>query len=422
MNHFFSREHPFSIRYVFVIAVLLRLTMALALHPDRYYFSDTRHYDRAAMNLLQEGELGEKYYRAPVYPVFLAAVYAILGHSFVAARLVEAVLGVLLCLIVYRLAAMLFGRRVAWWATLFSAVFPHFILLVGILYPTNLFSLLLLASLLLLWQGRSSGRTLTLLVSAVLAGLAGLTVASIFFIVPAWLLWLVWDKRAGSLRSAGLYVVVLVLVLSPWTMRNYAKYGRLTLVQPLPHTVLPNLQDRRAQEQEVAGGFKTTVTYFKEHPRGTEQDGLAATVMHYLHHPVGALRHLVSELGHFWALYPDRLDTARDSYRSTIHVRDQRMETGGSIWPYIKWPSILVMAPIFACALLGVATAWRRNKKAVSLMLLTIVSFAVGYAMIYAEVRYRIPIEPLLLVFTAVGWETILRRFGVVVGSPAPVD
>jgi 4-amino-4-deoxy-L-arabinose transferase-like glycosyltransferase len=412
MMNIMSREHPFSIRYVFIIAVLLRLSFALVLNPDRYYFSDTRHYDRAAMSLLQSGELGEKYYRAPLYPVVLAAVYAVFGHSFLAMRLVEALISVLLCWLVYKMADTLFGARIAWWATLLSAVFPHFILLAGILYPTNLFTLFLFSALFFLWYGRHSGQKKMVMLSAVLAGLAGLTVASMFFILPFWLLWLLWEKRAQGLHDVALYAIVLALVLAPWTVRNYAKYGRLTLVQPLPHTVLPNLQDHTAQEQEVAGGFQTTVTYFKEHPTGTDQDGLGKTLLHYLQHPWGALGHLLTELGHFWALYPDRLDTARDAYRASIHERDQRMETGGSIWRYIKWPSILVMAPLFACAIVGVPIAWRRHRSAALLLLLTIFSFAVGYSMIYSEVRYRIPVEPVLLIFAAIGLDRLMARRG----------
>jgi hypothetical protein len=294
-----------------------------------------------------------------------------------------------------------------------SALFPHFILLVGILYPTNIFTLLLLSALFLLWYGRHSGQKRMVVLSAVLAGLAGLTIASMFFILPFWLLWLVLEKKAQGLKDVALYAATLVLVLAPWTVRNYAQYGRLTLVQPLPHTVLPNLQDRAAQEQEVAGGFKTTVNYFKEHPAGTEQDGLGATMRHYLQHPWGALGHLLTELGHFWALYPDRLDTAREAYRASIHNRDQRMETSGSVWQYIKWPSILVMAPLFAFALVGVAIAWRRHRSAVLLLLLTIFSFAIGYSMIYSEVRYRIPVEPVILIFTAIGWDWLAGRIGL---------
>lgn len=379
------------------------MALVLPLDSQKYYLSDTRHYDAAAKNLLTAQGLGEKYYRAPLYPVFLAGVYTIFGASFLAARLVEAILGVLLCYLVYRIASIVFHAEIGLWATALAAIFPHFLVLPAILYPTQLFALLLALSLWLLLQG--SDRYKFIILSAIFAALAALTVPAMFFILPFWLVWILAQSKGTFFQRtvhAMVYVSVLALVLLPWSWHLYQQYGRFTLVQPLPNTVLPNLEDPEAQKEEIKSGFKSTVTYLKQNPQGSEKDELRNTFLHYLKHPGATLRHVISELRHFWALYPDRLDTQNDSYRQKISAKDQRMYTGGkSVWMFVKFASILVMAPLFILGLIGLTA--QRPDCYQWLLLITILFFSLGYAMIYAEVRYRIPIEPYILMFAAAG-------------------
>ncbi|NLP10167.1 hypothetical protein GX408_07205, partial [bacterium] len=412
MKIWFFLEHRLSLKMILAAALMIRLLFVCLLNPDHYYFSDARHYDRAANSLLNGEGFGEKYHRAPFYPLVMAAVYGLFGRSFLSMRLVEAALGALLCWAIYRLAAALYGERTARWAALLAAFFPHFILITGILYPTNLYAVLLTLSTYCLIQGDRGGKKLYLAAGGALAGLAMLTVASFFFIAPFWMIWLLWTR--GKRRWAPLLVFagVMALVLAPWTVRNYIHYGRVTLSQPLPHTALPNLQDRAAQEQEIASGFQSTVRHYKDHPTGTNEDNLLNTIRHYLLHPAATVQHVFNELGHFWALYPDRLDTALHSYRAQLHAKDHRMEINGDFWKWVKWPSILIMAPIFLLAVYGGMRSSRVDRRITWLWLSTFISLSMGYSMIYSEVRYRIPIEPLILIWTALGVTALLQRAG----------
>jgi len=398
---------------ILILAFLIRLGFVLALNPNGYYFSDTRHYDKAAKALLAGEGFGEKYYRAPLYPVMMAGVYFVFGKSFLAMRLLEAFLGTGLCWLVFLIAKGLLDESIALIAALLSALFPHFVLLAGILYPTQVFAILLAASFFFLLQSEKANQFTKVTLSGGLAALAALTVPAIFFVIPFWLLWLVFRSRKSIRRNLVLslvFLLALAVALAPWTLRNYHKYARVTLVQPLPHTVLPNLQDQQAQEQEVESGFQGTVKYLKENPTGTEEDSIIRTALHYLLHPWGTLRHTISEMGHFWALYPDRLDTANPTYRQTIHAKDGRMITDGSrLWPLVKIISILVMSLVYTFACIGLFTT-TLTKQHLTFVLLTIAGFSIGYSLIYAEVRYRIPIEPYVLIFTAAGLSYLAKR------------
>jgi 4-amino-4-deoxy-L-arabinose transferase-like glycosyltransferase len=419
------RDEKKALLVLLGFALVLRLLLVSILDPHKYYFSDTRHYDKAARSLIAGDGFGEKYSRAPLYALVMAAVYGIFGASFLAMRLVEAVAGTLLCLLIYRLARLNSPLHVAQLALILAAVFPHFLVLVGLLYPTNIFTLFLaLAVYFILMEWRVHKKR-HLVFSGVFAGLAALTVPSIFFVVPFWVLWFfLFDPRhiKRNMLRALAFLFPFVVTLLPWTIRNYQLYGRLTLVQPLPHTVLPNLENEQAQQKEVDSGFRSTVEYRQQHPLGSSKDTILNTVIHYAANPLGTARHVLSELRHFWALYPDRLDTRDPAYRDKIHRYDDRMFAGGdSLWLVVKTASILIMLPLFVFALVGLLRA-KPFSPYTSLLFLTIFGMSIGYSLIYAEVRYRIPVEPFVLIFAAVGLQSVFSLFKKKMASPHAID
>ena len=387
-------------------AFFVRLGFVLVLNPTGYYFSDTRHYDAAATRLISGDGFGEKYNRSPGYPVFMALVYVIFGHNFTVMRIVEIFVSLLIIVFIYLCARLIFDQRIALVSSALAALHPHFILIVGILYPTNLFTLLLavLTFAVLLYEKTSQVGFLAL--GGLIAGLATLTTPAIIFFIPFLFLWIVLKPGRGivtKLISLVVFTTVLTAVLTPWTLRNYRIYDRLTFVRPVPHTVFPDLDNLENQQNKINDGFSDTTDYLRENPQGSEKDNLDHIIGNYLKHPLSSLKYLFQEMRHFWAPYPDRLDTQSSRYQQGVQQEDQRMmSTGGSLWKLAKIASMSVMIPLFLLAILGVFTSqfWRRGPL---LLVCLLVSFSVGYSLIVAEVRYRIPVEPYLLMFVAAG-------------------
>ena len=391
---------------VLVVAFIVRLGFVLLMDPGKYYFSDTRHFDNAANSLLDGNGFGEKYNRAPLYPVIMAGVYAVFGNSFLAMRIFEVFISIALIVLLYLIALRIFDKKTAILAAAIAAVFPHFILLPGILYSTNVFALFLAGSVILLLIAEEKNSKLLLLASGLTAGLATLTIPSFFFMFPFWLTWIFFrsqQKIFSRIANVVIFVSIFSITLAPWTIRNYHVYGRFTLVRPIPNTALPNLDDLDAQKKEIESGHQHTTKYLKEHPKGTDEDKLGNMFSHYLKNPWGSIKYVVSELGHFYALYPDRMDTANPKYVAKVNKNDGRQaNTFHGKWVFVKYASIAVMLPIFAFALLGLATGKPFERKKL-LLLLTILPLSLGYSMILSEVRYRIPVEPYILMFTAAG-------------------
>ncbi len=109
---------------IFLVAFSLRLALLcahdfkLGWEGDGFPKSDAKVYDIVAMNIL-DGRgfgiylLGFKYssISSPLYPLFLAFIYSFFGHSYMAVKIVQLVIGSLNAVLVYAIGKRLFTRR-----------------------------------------------------------------------------------------------------------------------------------------------------------------------------------------------------------------------------------------------------------------------------------------------------------------------
>ena len=162
-----------------------------------------------------------------IYPLYLAGVYAITGYHPLAARLLQAILGgALTCLLVY-----LIGRRVAGEATgligaALAAVYGYFIYYNAALMTETFFIVLVLLSLYLALELKENPRPVLWIGLGFSLGLAALLRQSFLIFVPFLLLWLFIALRSRKVRPwhFALPVVIIVLLIAPWTIRNYTVY------------------------------------------------------------------------------------------------------------------------------------------------------------------------------------------------------
>lgn len=217
---------------LFLFALMLRLAY-LGLFVG---FASPPEYDGFGYNWLAEGLLAGRGYvnywgeptafRPPVYPLFLAGVYAITGHSLAAVRLLQALLDSVTVLLVYGTARQLFGGRVALLAGLGTALYPLLIYETGLIIPETLSYTLQFAAIVLLLQMRTGGQRALPLLNGLLIGLTVLarpTAALWALLILLWIIWpgllrRRWEKLA--LTAAGLAVV-----FAPWVLRNALALG-----------------------------------------------------------------------------------------------------------------------------------------------------------------------------------------------------
>ena len=101
---------------VFLVALLVRLLHVWLLRRSPFFnalLGDARGYDEWAQRLAAGNWFGgEVFYQAPLYPYFLGVIYKVLGHSFLAVRLVQALVGAASCALLGMAGHRLFSIRV----------------------------------------------------------------------------------------------------------------------------------------------------------------------------------------------------------------------------------------------------------------------------------------------------------------------
>ena len=228
---------------IFIIALFLRLLAVFSQEEiGRLPESDEIGYDEMAVNLASgnglsqfiNGSMTPIAYRTPVYPMFLAGIYYTFGHNYIAAKIIQAVIGALFCIVIFFIANIIYeDTRVGLIASLCAALYKPFISGFSCSGgPAHLLSEYLLmfmvglAILSILYVIKKGGIGIGIL-SGIFMGLAILT-RSEFVIFPGVLsIYLLYISRLSIKTFMKKYFIVylfIILTMSPWIVRNYIIY------------------------------------------------------------------------------------------------------------------------------------------------------------------------------------------------------
>jgi 4-amino-4-deoxy-L-arabinose transferase-like glycosyltransferase len=400
----FSSNWRRTLSLIFFLALLTRVVFILT-QQTGFYFPDSLVYSQTAVELLSAREFGADFGHAPGYPVFLAAVYWLFGESIFTIRVVESVMGAFLVVIIAALGRRVGGEIVGALAGILWAVYPMGIFIVGLVYPTGLAATLLACAVYCVLPAKlEEFGAKGVFLGGVFLGLAALTIPVALLTIVVVAAWVFYWGRHSRLFLASILLLGSAVSLAPWTARNFIVHGRLIPVQAnfeqhfhKPIIVIPEADLRK-------DGVNTVL--FRRYVVRTSRNFL-----------------------YFWELYPSRILTTDQGYRDELHANDSRIvkETIYTHNGLINAVSILSTGPIFLFAFLGTAAMWPRKELRRSLSLLWIIalSFAVGYAFFSGKIRYRIPVEPYLIILSAYGihaaYAMISARFKSVVVSSGSI-
>ncbi len=220
---------------IFAFALTIRVgyswgTRALSAPIDL----DEPQYIHLAQSLLEGGGYslpprGLTAFRPPVYPIFLAGVFAVTGVHVPAARFIQLVVSALTCVLIYYLIR---ACRLKGPAPLFGAIIcalhPLHWILAGMLFAETLYFAALVALLLLCVRTSPDCSVLRAVAIGVVIGVIALlrSEAVLYLgLVPLWMLsWRISRRRRAILTSA--ILAGGILTMSPWWVRNYMVFHR----------------------------------------------------------------------------------------------------------------------------------------------------------------------------------------------------
>jgi hypothetical protein len=184
--------------FAFLTRAVYAVRTAASEQANGFVWDDAGIYEQGARDLSYEG-----------YSLFLRAIYSVTGHSFIAVRVVQALLGALICVLIYRLAMLIAGRTVALLAMFLALANGVLLLIPAMQARETLLTFLLLAGVYysLKWRDDSTAHSIA---AGILFGLLGLVKV---IAVPAALL-AAWLRRPSMgtdrLRQAGTMIAVAV--------------------------------------------------------------------------------------------------------------------------------------------------------------------------------------------------------------------
>ena len=445
-----DRAAKWKVAGVLVGALTLRLA-AIAQSASYPLAGDAYDYDRHAQAIAADHDYppsldgpdgGPTAFRAPLYPVFLAAVRVVAGseRAVQSARIAQALLGVAVVALIALLARQLWGNRAGMVALVIASVFPPLIVVGLALVSEVLFVALALgACAALLHHRQSSHRYRWAVAAGILCGLASLTRSVGPALVIPLALGLVAGREDGLRRAAapvGALLLAAALTVAPWTVRNAIVMDSFVPVATQGgHTLAGGYNDSVGRLPPSAGAWVVPwqlgdFAHLDWRPRF--RDAALQTKLAPGHTP-RAWRTNLSEPELDRALRSAAVDYIADhplqvvekgalnaaalfGLRGVDRMRYSQEELAiESAW--VRDAAAYGFYPVLALALIGAGTLQARRSPwwlwLVPLLLLTPV-------MIEPLTRFRAPIDPFLILLAALGVVAIHRRTTVMKGPPSP--
>jgi hypothetical protein len=398
----FPQRRSLLLLGVVLLALLPRLLFLVETF-DRIEFNyllpglDQHLFHQSALRIL-EGDLllaQESYSQGPFYSYFLAGLYRVFAPDVRVVRIVQALLGVGSCVLIYLICLRWFGLGISVACAALYSLYDYAVFMESTLLRATLVGFLYLLLLLTLARYTESRRLRWLLASGLVLGLAVATRPNSILLLPAiaWILLFSSDASAASRspRSWAAFGAALLLPVLPFVLRN------VSLGDPALHLSSQGLKVFVAGNMPDARGVGWLVSeQGQELLREAGDDWLAVVggvLAQVLRHPGDWLLVQLQKLHALFASHeiPNNLNLYLWSQSSRV------LQT----CPV----NVHVIASLFVCGfVLGMRSRPRRGLLYGYLagVVLTIFPF-------YVIARFRLPLLGVLCVFAGFVIEEVLR-------------
>ena len=326
-------------------------------------FSDMQDYNELAV------EGGFNTYLPPLYPLFLRIIYMIFGdYNYNAVYIAQGIISALMILMAYDIVRRISNEVAALSAAAICAVYPNFIVY-GLTTMTETLSIFI--SLLLVWlMFKPFGDTKkAIALGCVLA--AGIFIKSaILFFVPATLL---------TSRKRLLQLLVLLALLTPWIVRNAVVHDK---VAPVSDTGALNFY---ATYNPAATGSKHVLA--EDTPLETYDHDQMTYVSE-------ALKFIVHNKWKTMDITYNKLSILFSRGWDTFVLQEVIGDK-----PTLKNIMLYAYLPIGVFGFIGLARLYDRRNRIIAYMMFSYLLLSILLAIF--KYRYRVLIEPMLIIYTA---------------------
>lgn len=401
-----------------VLALALRAIYLADLrdHPlFAVFLGDGQQYDEWARGIAAGNWIGtEVFYQSPLYPYALAVLYAIVGHSLMAVRIAQGILGAASCVLLAQATRRFAGARAGVIAGVLLAVYAPALFFDGLIQKASI-DLFLVTLVLALCAEFLERRHAAWLAAAGLAlGALTLNRENARVLVPVVVGWVLLAFRDVPLRRrvawAGAFVIASALVVVPVGLRNRAIGGEflISTSQLGPNLYIGNHAGANGSYEPLLPGRanasveRTDATRLAERAEGRTltpgevSDYWVSQALAFVRdHPWDWLRLFGRKL-----LLTINADEISDSESLDVYAEASLILRG------LRW---IDFGMLLAAGVLG-ACVTRERWPGIGLVAASAGAFALSVAIFFVFDRYRFPLVPYVLVFAGAGIARLVER------------
>ncbi len=223
---------------IFCVAVIFRLLFLREFSSNPLFdtpIMDMAYHHQWALDILAgHGDNYAPFFRAPLYPYFLAGIYALLGIDFWVVRIIQVLLGSLSAVLVYAIGRQTFGARSGFIAGLIYSLWGTAIFYDGQLLIPSLAIFLNLLSLFFLIRAEQHNNIRNYLFGGLFLGLSAIARPTVLLFAGIFVFWLLWSfyKKNKQLPTRPLlaFILALLIPIIPVTAYNYISSGTFTAI------------------------------------------------------------------------------------------------------------------------------------------------------------------------------------------------
>ena len=415
---------------IFFLALFFRLLYNLTVARNYFAKYDAAWYNHIAYNIASHYCFCQypnhpSISRPPFWPYILSIFYFLMpganpqqldtGVQVFYGRLFLCFIGSFTCVLVYLLADDLFSRHIAFISGIIAAVYTGLFIYDGWLYAESLYTFLLTAFIYSLYRLQRTAQRRWIVLSGLLLGFATLTRPNgpiLFGMLFLWAIAIILAKILPwqtMVKSILVITSIAAIVIAPWTYRNYLVSHSFVLVSIGEGDVLLGAYNDNVLRGRT--GIWTSPRYITPRPNlpalvlkghdaeqyTLEDDKIATNYalhwieMHWRDMPLLLTYHQVS----MWAYTPE-LNLPFIEFPGQISSQ------------VVGWMTLLMPIPIFLLAIFGLRVTWQYRKQQFLIVYSAIAMTIVQNLVFYGVMRFRAPIEPLLVLLAggALWWLT----------------
>lgn len=378
---------------VFVIAIATRILFVLLFKADVPEYGDAWYYLKLSENLLngqgyKEGNLMA--YRPPLFPLFITGIQYLFGTTVEAVRIVQAVVGAIVCVLIFYMGWIIGGARAGIIAGMLSIIYPPLIFYSTQILSENLFIFLTLLAVLCVSVSGSNPHARWRILAGVCFGLSALTREVGLFVAFGTLAWYLLNQGNILLGFGKWLIIVLfaLLTISPWTLRNYLNFRTL-----VPISTNTGINFYIGNNPAATGTFQWVVppsaTWNKPSPNGyyeieANRLGLKAGMRFIAEQPTAFLQLTLKRFGLMVIPPYQNIDNNTSALEFVYRL----------IWLFmyiVIFVSGIIVSPIMLY----------KQYRNLSLLYITIFILLLPHVFTVANFRYQLPIMPFAIVLAA---------------------